>query len=119
MDFSTIKDQLKNMTAFWIICGLVIIGVTLVPYVYDKYPSTRWVFDDMTNPYITIEQLNAMEPEYREKWLNNMEKGGHADRSRNYTVLGDGTIAPLTPLDEEGLKLQEKSCSNVECHTGR
>jgi len=118
MNFSIIKEQFKNMKSLWIICGLILFGVYVFPYVYNQFPSTRWMFDDMKNPYMTIEQLNAVDPEYRELWIKNMNQSGHDLTAMNYKILPNGKIEPLTLLNEDGIKIQsEHGCSTIECHT--
>jgi len=39
----------------------------------------------------------------------------HTTRSQNYRILPGGVIMPLTPLDEEGLKIQEEDGCTA-CH---
>lgn len=117
MDFSNIKEQLKNMKAFYVVCGLILICIYWLPVIYDMFPESRWVFDDMTNPYMTIEQLNSVDEEYRKLWIKNMRDSGHDLKEMKYEVLPDGKIAPLTLLDENGMKIQrEQGCGATECH---
>jgi hypothetical protein len=97
---SDIKEQLYGMKYFFAIIALIIVTGIGMEFIY---PYAPWILDDNTNPYSEI-TLFVPGPD-------------HPEHGNYFEVLSDGRLAPLTLLDEEGMRLQsEEGCGAKDCH---
>ena len=136
MDFSNIKEQIRGMKFFWIILGLIVIAPPIIGVWAKIRPQD---FDDRIYQthvpshieYIATEGNHAYgyndcgvchsykhEGKTAKTNVPTSNRDGDSGQSQNWLYMGGFILAPLTLLDEEGLRIQkEKGCGVSSCHT--
>ena len=84
-----------------------------------KYGPPQYVYDEENDKIIPWQEgmeypTLIFEDEEGNVWTNLDEPVKHGRKSTNFEIQGN-MVVPLTPLDEEGLKIQEEQ-GCVACH---
>jgi hypothetical protein len=121
------KERQKKIGTYLLI-GLfaVVLGGNIYGIFHDfseeyerthKYGAPQWVYDEKTDK---IRPYKEGDPYPELIFTDEDGRGytgdelGHSMQSQNYTISGN-KIVPLTPLDAEGMKIQQEQGCNP-CH---